>query len=266
VTIRVRLFAIQRELTGTRELTLTLPEGATVEDAWEALAARYPVLAPGRPALRFARNGSYVEPTAVLVDGDELACIPPVSGGASPDGDGVAGRDGVDGGREGGRRRILRLQEEPLSWALVEELAEGLATPADGAVVVFIGRTRVTPGPPAPGQEPLAAALAGQPVEALAYEAHEEMAARLLETIADEAEARFGVSRLAVVHRLGRVPLGEPAVVVVAAAPHREAAFGAARYLIDETKDRVPIWKAEVFADGHVWVGQPPRAGPGDSA
>ena len=88
------------------------------------------------------------------------------------------------------------------------------------------------------------------------------MAIRILTAIADEIAARFGVERLAIVHRTGEVPLGEASIVVVAVAPHRDAAFAAARYAIDETKARAPIWKAERFADGHVWIGEPARSGP----
>jgi molybdopterin synthase catalytic subunit len=99
-------------------------------------------------------------------------------------------------------------------------------------------------------------------VESLGYEAHDTMALRVLGAIADEISERFGVERLAIVHRTGEVPLGEASIVVVAAAPHRDAAFRAARYAIDETKARAPIWKAERFADGHVWIGAPARTGP----
>ncbi len=133
---------------------------------------------------------------------------------------------------------------------------------ADGAVVGFLGRTRVTPGTPAPGQETEAARHEGRSVEALEYEAHEGMAVGTLEAIADEVAARFGVDRIAIVHRTGDVPLGEVSVAIVAVSPHRDAAFDAARYAIDETKARAPIWKAERFADGQVWMGAPPRPGP----
>ena len=88
------------------------------------------------------------------------------------------------------------------------------------------------------------------------------MALTTLATIADEIAARFGVDRLAIVHRTGDVPLGEASIAVVAASPHRDAAFDAARYAIDETKARTPIWKAERFADGHVWIGHQARTGP----
>ena len=92
------------------------------------------------------------------------------------------------------------------------------------------------------------------------------MAIDVLADIADEVAVRFGVERLAIVHRTGEVPLGEPSVAIVAVSAHRDAAFDAARYAIDETKARAPIWKAERFADGHVWIGQPARTGPEGSA
>jgi molybdopterin synthase catalytic subunit len=242
VRVRVRLFAIQRELAGTREVELDLPEGSTVDDAWAAVVSKHPVLAPGRPSVRFARNGEYVAASERIGAGDEVAFIPPVSGGS--------------------RNRILELRDEPFAAGLATELSNRLWTPADGAVVAFLGITRETPGTPAPGQEPEAKRHAGRSVEELDYEALEPMAVRILETIADEVEGLFGVERLAIVHRMGRVPLGEPSVVVVACSPHRDAAFQAARYAIDETKARAPIWKAEQFAGGHVWVGEPARTGP----
>jgi molybdopterin converting factor subunit 1 len=252
IRVRVRLFAIQRELVGAREVALELPTGATIEAAWAALVRLHPALAPGRVAVRFARNAEYADPDTVLEDGDELAVIPPVSGGA----------DVVDAATDTGRR-ILELREAAFGPAILDELGDRLATDHDGAIVGFIGRTRLTPGTPAPGQEAEAARHAGRAVEGLAYEAHEPMAIAILEQIAGEIAERFGVHRVAIVHRTGEVPLGEASVAVVAVSPHRDAAFAAARYAIDETKARAPIWKAERFADGHVWVGEPARTGPG---
>jgi molybdopterin converting factor subunit 1 len=246
--VRVRLFAIQRELAGTREHLLELADGATVEDAWTALVATYQALAPGRPSVRFARNGAYADAATPLADGDEVAMIPPVSGGAPEVGPGP--------------QRILEIRAEPFDAGVVAELIDRLATPEDGAAVGFIGRTRVTPGTPAPGQEAEAARHADRAVESLEYEAHESMAIGVLEQIADEIAARFDVDRLAIVHRTGEVPLGDVSVAVVAVSPHRAAAFEAARYAIDETKARAPIWKAEQFVDGHVWIGEAARSGP----
>jgi molybdopterin converting factor subunit 1 len=247
--VRVRLFAIQRELAGTRDVGLDVGEAATVADAWDALVAEYPALAPGRDYVRFARNGAYADETTRLQDGDEVAMIPPVSGGAE------SRPSGAD------RGRILELRGTPFDATILGELTERLATPEDGAAVGFLGRTRATPGTPAPGQEAEAARHAGRSVESLDYEAHESMALSVLAEIADEIAARFDVERLAIVHRTGEVPLGDVSIAVVALAPHRDAAFAAARYAIDETKARAPIWKAEQFADGHVWIGDPARTG-----
>ena len=246
--IRVRLFAIQRELAGTREVRLDIPDGSTIEAVWEALVERHAVLASGRASVRFAQNGDYADPTTIVADGDEVAVIPPVSGGAENVG--------------GTPARILEIRATVIGPDIVGELTDRLATPADGAVVGFLGRTRETPGTPAPGQEAEAARHAGRSVEGLEYEAHETMALRILDQIADEVAERFDVDRIAIVHRSGEVPLGDTSIVVVAVAPHRDAAFRAARYAIDETKARAPIWKAERFADGHVWIGHPAREGP----
>ena len=257
IRVRIRLFAMQRELAGTRGLEVQLPSGATIDDAWEALVELHPGLAPGRAALRFARNGAYAPVDTALADGDEVAMIPPVSGGSD------SGPSGA--GTQPGRLRILELREEPFGSAILAELSERLATPDDGAIVGFLGVTRRSPGTPAPGQEAEAARHAGRSVEALTYEAHPAMALAVMHEIADEIEARFGVVRLAIVHREGEVPLGDASVAIATCAPHRDAAFAAARYAIDETKARAPIWKAEQFADGHVWIGEPAREGPAQS-
>jgi MoaE-MoaD fusion protein len=245
--IRVRLFAIQRELAGTRQVDLELPAGSSIDDAWSALVAIHPNLAPGRAYVRFARNTDYADAATPLADGDELAIIPPVSGGADTAPRAV---------------RILELREEPFGTSVLGDLGERLATDFDGAIVGFLGRTRKSPGTPAPGQEAEAARHKGRSVESLGYEAHEPMALAMLERIADEIAQRFAVERIAILHRTGEVPLGEPSVAVVAVSPHRDAAFAAARYAIDETKARAPIWKAERFVDGHVWVGEPAREHP----
>jgi molybdopterin converting factor subunit 1 len=250
IQVRVRLFAVQRELAGRRQVNLELPAGSSIEVAWQALVEQHPVLASGRSAVRFARNGTYADPTEILGDGDELACIPPVSGGSAPE------------ARAGQPNRIIELRAEPFGLEVLAELGQRLATDGDGALCGFVGRTRATAGTPAPGQEAEAARHSGRLVEALDYEAHEVLAERTLAAIADEIETRFGVGRIAIVHRLGSVPLGEVSVAVVALAAHRDAAFEAARYAIDELKARAPIWKAEQFADGHVWIGSPARTGP----
>ena len=256
IGIRIRLFALQRELAGTRELAVQLEAPATIADAWAELTRLHPALAPGAASVRYARNGVYASSDERLEDGDEVAMIPPVSGGSDVP---AADPAGASNPRPA---RILELRSEPFGSDILGSLALRLATPADGAVVGFLGITRATPGTPAPGQEAEAAQHAGRSVEGLEYEALEPLALRVFGEIAEEVRERFGVERLAIVHRTGEVPLGEASVAIVACSAHRAAAFEAAAYAIDETKARAPIWKAERFVDGHVWIGAPAREGP----
>jgi molybdopterin converting factor subunit 1 len=245
--VRVRYFALQREQLGRRDEALELPDRATVADAWRQLVAANPILGGANGFVRFARNGTYVDSVERLADSDELAIIPPVAGGASE-----------QDGRQT-RVRRLALSAEPITDETIARLTSSVASPADGVVVTFVGRTRESPGTPAPGQETVAAQFAGRHVERLEYEAYESMAIAVLEEIADEIENRFGVSRIAIVHRTGSVAVGETSVVIAVAAPHRGEAFDACRYAIEELKARAPIWKSEQFADGSVWLGAPAR-------
>ena len=264
--VTIRFFALQRQQTGKRSHALELPAGADVAAAWQALVAELPELAPAASSVRFARNGAYVHLDAKLSEGDELAVIPPVAGGSDDARDGGEERtlEADGGGAVGEGYRRLEITAAPLEGGLLGELRSAVASSADGAVVIFLGQTRETPGTPAPGQESEAARFEGQAVEGLTYEAFEPMALATLEAIADEIEMRFGVRRLAVVHRIGEVGVGEGSVLIVAASPHRDEAFAACRYAIEELKARAPIWKAERFADGRVWLGAPPRSGPAD--
>jgi molybdopterin synthase catalytic subunit len=241
--VTVRVFAMQRELLGWKQRPLELPDGTTVAGAWEALVGDHPDLAPAAASIRFARNGAYAERDERLADGDELALIPPVAGGA------------------GDAYRRIELWEVPFPDALMAELRRAVATPADGAVVTFLGQTRETPGTPAPG-EVVPAGVEGQRVEGLSYEAFVPMAVGVLDAIADEIAQRYGVDRIAILHRTGEVPVGEASVLIVAAAEHRAQAFEACRYAIEELKARAPIWKRERYLDGSVWIGSPARHGP----
>ena len=191
VRVTVRLFAGLRERAGRDELVLDLPEGARVADA----LAQVEHLAPGTTLL-LAVNREYAAPDDVLSAGDELAVVPPVSGGAVLDG--------------------------PLS---VDAVAARVRDPRAGAVVTFSGVTRV--------------------VAFLDYEAYAEMAAEHIDRIVAEAIGRHGLCAAAADHRVGRVPLGEPSVVVAASAPHRTEAFAGAREIIDRIKAEAPIWKKE---------------------
>ena len=211
--VTVRCFATLRELAGDRT-TLTLPPGALLADAWTALAGTHPGLAPHRPFVRAARNGEYAPWDTVLEDGDQVAFLPPVSGGG-PSGlsDGV-----ID----------------------VESLEAAVASAGHGAVVTFVGRARDR-------------ADDGREVLELEYEAYPEMATSVLAEIVASAEERWTGSAVAVVHRVGAVPIGEAAVAIVTAAPHRSDAYEANRFVIEAIKERLPIWKRERFADGSEW-------------
>jgi molybdopterin synthase catalytic subunit/molybdopterin converting factor small subunit len=196
VIVRVRLFAGLRERAGRGELELTLPEGARVRDALEEMAD----VTAGVPVV-MAINREYADEDAVLAADDELALIPPVSGGEAT---------------------LPLVTTEPLS---VDELLERVRDPRAGAVVTFSGVTRE--------------------VSHLDYEAYAEMAAPVIEEIVAAAIERHGLCAAAARHRIGRVDLGEPSVVVAASAPHRDAAFAGAREIIDAIKARAPIWKRE---------------------
>lgn len=210
--VRLRCFAVLRELSVDRD-EVELADAATVDDAWAALAARFPGLAPHRPYVRAARNGAYAAWSEALADGDEVAFLPPVSGGA-----------------------VVGLTDASIDVRALETAA---AQAGHGAVVVFVGRARDH-------------ADDGRAVMELEYEVYAEMAEATLAELAAEAEARWAVS-VAMVHRVGVVPLGEAAVAIVTAAAHRGAAYEANRFLIEAIKARLPIWKRERFADGSEW-------------
>ncbi len=210
--VRLRTFASLRELSVDR-CTLELPEGADVAAAWDALADRHPGLVPYRPFVRVARNGAYADWNDALAADDEVAFLPPVSGGAT-----------------------TGLTDAPIDVAVLER---AVVTPGHGAVVTFVGRARDH-------------ADDGRTVVELEYEAFGEMAEAALAEIAGEAETTHGAA-VAIVHRTGIVPLGEAAVAIVTAAPHRGAAYEANRLIIEAIKERLPIWKRERFADGSAW-------------
>jgi MoaE-MoaD fusion protein len=210
--ISVRTFATLRELSADRTEVM-LPAGGVMEDAWRDLADRFPALDPHRPYVRAARNGAYAEWDATLADGDEVAFLPPVSGGA-----------------------VTGLTAHAIDVAALEA---AVADPRRGALVTFVGRARDT-------------ADDGRVVLELEYEAFDEMALAILDEICGEVEERWPVA-VAVVHRTGRVPIGEAAVAIVTAAPHRAEAYEANRFVIEAIKERLPIWKRERFADGTEW-------------
>ncbi|MGI8998244.1 MAG: molybdenum cofactor biosynthesis protein [Candidatus Limnocylindria bacterium] len=210
--MHVRCFATLRELAQDR-CELTLADGATVADAWTALATRHPGLQPHRPYVRAARNGVYTAWDDLLADDDVIAFLPPVSGGATTE-----------------------LVDGPIDVASLER---AVLDAGHGALVTFVGRARDL-------------ADDERTVIELEYEVYPEMAATVLAEIAVEAEERWETS-VAIVHRHGVVPIGDAAVAIVTAAMHRAEAYEANRFVIEAIKERLPIWKRERFADGSEW-------------
>ncbi|MFO0729025.1 MAG: molybdenum cofactor biosynthesis protein MoaE [Myxococcota bacterium] len=213
----VRLFAALKERAGASTLEVDLPQPSpTTVELSAALAAACPAIAPLLPACRIAVNQEFVTGPVTLAGAEEIALIPPVSGGSG----------------------LFRLTDAPIDRAAVEA---AVASPAAGAVLSFAGTVRDHTGPHA--------------VIALEYEAYPEMAERWLARIGGEISARWERARVAIVHRTGHLLPGETSVVIAVASPHRADAFEACRYAIERLKEDVPIWKKELRKDGSVWVG-----------
>jgi len=225
IRVTLRCFAAVRETLGTDSMLVELRPGTTVDALKKKLGDQHPGLL--RLPLAFAVNRDYARGDAVLEDGDEVAFIPPISGGS--------------GARDLYRFDLVELPIDPRA------LEAECRTDADGAVVTFAGTTRNEND--------------GHAVLSLAYEAYTEMAQRVMCGLFEEAVKRFPITRARVVHRLGEVPIGEASVVVVVASPHRGPAFDACRFLMDRLKNEVPIWKRERLAAGagERWVGDLPR-------
>jgi molybdopterin synthase catalytic subunit len=213
--VTVKLFGSIREAAGAKELAVEVPEGSTVADLRRLLARDHPSFEEMADRLRVSVNYEIVRGDLALSDGDEVAFLPPVSGGSGSH----------------------TLSTEPLDVGAVVSRVTG---PDIGGIVSFIGTVRDT--------------SRGHSIRHLEYEAYPEMAEREMQKIAREAAERWPGTRVAVAHRRGRLEVGEIAVVVAAGAPHRGDAFAAARYTIDALKEQVPIWKKEVTTDGEYWV------------
>ncbi|MER3484098.1 MAG: molybdenum cofactor biosynthesis protein D/E [Meiothermus sp.] len=217
--IRVLLFALYREQVGQTKLELDLDPGSTVADAKAALEAQFPLQLSGGLA---AVNEQLAQPDTLLQNGDELAFLPPVSGGVSE----------VGGAKDRYGLTTEVLQVEPwIEWASDDPY---------GAVISFLGTTR------SPNK--------GQNVAWLEYEAYGGMAERTIAQIIAEMRERWVLGRVALWHRLGRVYPKEASILIVVSSPHRPEAFEACRYAIERVKQILPIWKKEFRPDGSHWV------------
>jgi molybdopterin synthase catalytic subunit len=207
VAVRVRLFAGLRERAGWSEREI---EAATLADVWPALG-----LGEEPAGLLYAVNKRYADRETALADGDEVALIPPVSGGA------------------------FRLSDQPLDpGAVIREVAD----PRAGGIATFIGTTRVE--------------SRGRTVRYLDYEAYEGMAEQMMAELGEELTRKHELCQIAISHRVGRVDIGEPSVVIAVSAPHRAAALAACKEAIDTLKETVPLWKKEVYEGGEEWIGR----------
>ena len=215
MAVTVLLFAVLREHRGAPSLSADLQPDETVGQLYARL---FPDLVDGgrRLPVMYAVGQTYVEGDHVLADGDEVAFIPPLGGGA-PD-------------------PRVALTTDPLQ---VQPLLDVVSGPGRGGICTFTGTVRNT--------------FDGRPVTRLEYEAYEAMALSEMSRLCDEVEARWPGVAIAMHHRLGTLEIGEAAVIVCAAGPHRDECFAACRHGIDTLKDRVTIWKKEVYADGSTW-------------
>jgi molybdopterin converting factor subunit 1 len=220
MNVGVHLFAGAREAVGQQTITLQLAEAVDVDGLLEALCAAYPAVTRIARVSRVAVNQEYVPGDCLLKDGDEIALIPPVSGGS-----GLAPFKVVD--------REIR----------PDELHDLVRSDADGAVLTFSGVVRDSSGMSATSH--------------LEYEAYAPMAEAAMRKLADEARERWPISAVGMVHRVGRLEIGEISILLSVSSPHRAEAFAAGQYLIDRLKEEVPVWKKEVGPDGSYWVEGP---------
>jgi molybdopterin synthase catalytic subunit len=234
--VRVLPFGVLKDWLGAAAATVELPEGATVAELLRRLSERRPAgLLRG---IAVSVNAEYATGAQALREGDEVGLLPPVSGGGTPRPadlpDEIAAKPAA----------VAALTREPID---AEKLVAAAKRGEDGAVVVFDGIVRNN--------------TRGRQTLYLDYEAYEEMAARQMDELAKEARGRFGVRQVTMVHRLGRLNVGETSVLIIVASAHRGPAFEACRWLIDTLKKTVPIWKKETFQDGTVWAAGEPFPG-----
>ena len=216
VRITLRFFAAVRETLGRGEETREIAPGTTTGVLFDTLVAEVPGLGAMRSSTMLMVNQEYVRADRELRDGDEVALIPPVSGGSGP----------------------FRVGPEPLDARDVEAAVAG---PGAGAIVTFTGTVRDR--------------ARGRQVVALEYEAYAAAAERMLGQIGREIGERWGIERVAISHRVGRLGVGEASVVIAIATAHRQEGFAACAYAIERLKEIVPIWKKEHYADGAIWIG-----------
>ncbi len=221
MNVRVRLFAALREAAGASEITIDLPEGEPVSRLLGEVRRQHPALADRCEGVVVAVNQEYADGSAPVASGDEVALIPPVSGGA------VSDAEGVQAG----------VTPKPLD---TRRIAESLKASSDGALITFEGVVRDN--------------NLGRRVLFLEYEAYGEMAESVLRRIGRETLEDYDIGGIALWHRTGRLEIGEVSLVVAVSSPHRRAAFDACREAVEKVKALAPVWKREVWDGGSEWL------------
>ena len=238
--VRVLFFGVLKDLAGKSSEVLELPDGAVVRDLLSHYFSEVPPMRKSLASIAVAVNQEYARPEAVLKTNDEVGLLPPVSGG-SEDETPLRQAQSRLSRQPAGRRRWASITRDAID---TQGVLARFKRSEDGAAVVFEGVVR--------------SQTRGRQTLYLDYEAYEEMAVDQMEGLAEQALRHFAVREVALVHRLGRLEIGETSVLIVVASAHRAAAFDACRWLIDTLKRTVPIWKKEYFEDGAVWAdGEP---------
>lgn len=229
--VRVLFFGMLKELAGKPVDEVEVCDGASVRELLQHYESQIPQLKNSLSSIALAVNQHYASPDTALHPNDEVALLPPVSGGVGS----------VAGETPAGSRRYASIVRDTIN---TQEIVDRLKQGEDGALLVFEGVVRNQ--------------TRGRQTLYLEYEAYEEMALQEMESLASEALRQFPIRDVAIVHRLGRLEIGETSVLIAVASAHRAAAFDACRWLIDTLKRTVPIWKKEYFEDGAVWAdGEP---------
>ena len=232
--MKVLFFGQLRDIVGRAEDALEVNEGATTGSIFDHYASRFPGIAGLAASIVVARNHSFAAQPEPVAEGDEIALLPPVSGGAG--GGGIASEfTHLIADEDTGN--FFALTRQPVD---TRAIAAALVRPEDGAVVNFEGVVRNN--------------TRGRPTRCLDYECYEPMAVKVMADLGRAIARERAIGRIAMVHRLGRMDVGETSVAIVVTAPHRRPAFEAALDGIDRLKRTVPIWKKEHFEDGEVWV------------
>ncbi len=224
ISIKVRLFAAFKELIGKNLLDFTVNEGSSVKDIVSIMEASYPDIKNILKVSKYAVNQEYADTEKKLSDGDEITVIMPVSGGVS------------SSNSDASAAFNIKITAEKINC---NEVLDFVSDSSAGSVLLFNGTVRDNED--------------GKPVEYLYYEAYEEMAVKEIKKLINEAFTKYNILKVCIVHRTGKMEIGEISISIGVSSPHREDSYLASKFLIDAIKETVPIWKKEIFEEGGKW-------------